>query len=60
MNHTVRSIFDMMCPKCGSDAHLRVSIEAWANLSANGTKPVGDHDWNAYSACRSSPARRLA
>jgi hypothetical protein len=49
---TVRQTFQLACPKCGSDEHLCVAIETWANLSADGTDPVGDHDWNQYSGCR--------
>jgi ssDNA-binding Zn-finger/Zn-ribbon topoisomerase 1 len=49
---TVRTIFPIACPQCGSDEHLRVALETWAEPSADGTEPAGDHDWNAYSACR--------
>jgi hypothetical protein len=49
---TVRTIFAMACPECGSDEHLRVAIETWADLSIDGTEPVGDHDWNAFSGYR--------
>ncbi len=52
MPKSVRSTFTMACPTCGSDEHLQVAIETWADLSAEGTNPVGDHDWNAYSGCR--------
>lgn len=49
---TVRTIFNLACPKCGSDAHLRVAIDTWAELSTDGTDPVGDHEWNEQSSCR--------
>lgn len=52
MSQTVRTLFKLACPKCGSDEHLAVAIETWANLSPDGTEPIGDHDWNAYSGCR--------
>jgi hypothetical protein len=52
MTDTVRKTFNLACPKCGSDEHLRVAIETWADLSPDGTDPVGDHDWNQYSGCR--------
>ncbi len=52
MSATVRTLFQLACPKCSSDEHLRVAIETWAELSVEGTDPVGDHDWNQDSGCR--------
>jgi len=49
---TVRDTFGMACPSCGSDAHLQLNITVWANLSADGTEPFGDHHWDDASLCR--------
>lgn len=52
MTDTVRSLFGLCCPSCGSDEHLQVMIEAWADLSIDGTDPFSDHAWDQYSGCR--------
>lgn len=44
-------LFNLACPKCGSDEHLTVAIETWAELSADRSKPIGDHVWNESSGC---------
>lgn len=43
---TVRSEWNLACPGCKSDEHLRVSIKTWAALTVDGTEPVGDHEWD--------------
>ena len=48
---TVREIFGIACPKCGSDDDLRVVIRVVAELSADGTKPFGDQEWDDESPC---------
>lgn len=52
MSTSVRSIFNLVCPACDSDEFLQVLIETWADLSAEGTEPFGDHEWDGYSGCR--------
>lgn len=52
MKQTVQSLYNLCCPACGSDHFLQVLIETWADLSADGTEPFGDHEWNNYSGCR--------
>jgi predicted nucleic-acid-binding Zn-ribbon protein len=52
MSNTVRSLYNLTCPACGSDEFLQVMIETWADLSTEGTEPFGDHEWNEYSSCR--------
>lgn len=46
---TVASEFDVCCPGCGSDEHMKVLISAYAELSVDGTDPDGDHDWDGES-----------
>lgn len=52
MSHTVRTAFCLACPTCGSDTSLQVTIEAWADLTADGPEPSDHYDWNDTSACR--------
>ena len=52
MSTTVQTLYGLVCPACGSDEFLQVMIETWADLSADGTEPFGDHEWNEYSDCR--------
>ena len=54
MSDTVRNLYDIACPACGSDESLMVVITTWAELSADGTDPAGDHDWDDQSHCRCS------
>jgi hypothetical protein len=54
MDNTVKSIFSMACPTCGSDEDLLVDITTLAYLSADGTEATGDHDWDDDSGCRCS------
>lgn len=51
MSETLRTIFNMACPKCGNDTSLNVVISCWAELRPDGTDPVGDHEWNEESPC---------
>jgi hypothetical protein len=50
-NETVRQLFGMACPACGSDESLSVCITAWAELSTDGTDASGEHDWHSRSFC---------
>lgn len=54
MSRSVRDIFGVACPGCGSDGELMVVVTVWAALSTDGTEPEGDHEWNEDSAmsCR--------
>lgn len=52
MTNTVRKVWDMACPGCGSDAHLSVVVQSWAKLSADGTDADSEHDWDSESGCR--------
>lgn len=56
---SVRELFNVACPNCGSDGDLLVAVCVWARLSVDGTEPVGDHDWDNESgmiclACRTA------
>jgi hypothetical protein len=48
--------FDMVCPECGSSAHLDVAALVWVRLTADGTDPDeahdGGHEWDDDSPCR--------
>jgi hypothetical protein len=48
---TVRELFGLACPKCGSDEPLCVVIKSLATLSPDGTDPFGDHEWDEESPC---------
>lgn len=48
---TVRELFGLACPNCGSDEHLCVVIKTLASLSPDGTDPFGDHEWDHESPC---------
>lgn len=58
MTDTVRALFELACPSCGSDNDLEIVITAWAELSTDGTEPTGDHDWDDSSGCRCDACQR--
>jgi len=49
---TVADEYGLACPDCDGDDALQVVIATWANLSADGTEPTGDHEWDKTAACR--------
>jgi hypothetical protein len=49
---TVRGLFALACPKCGSDSQLHLVITTWATLSADGSESLGDHEWDDTANCR--------
>ena len=51
---TVRDEWNLECPHCESDEHLQVEIVTMADLSEEGTEPVGDQEWSddSYMRCR--------
>jgi hypothetical protein len=51
---SVREIHQLACPGCGSDESLQVQITTMADLSADGTEPTGDHEWQdgSFIRCR--------
>jgi hypothetical protein len=50
---TVREIFGIACPQCGSDADLKIEITTWVDVSPDGTIDNGyaDHEWDDRSRC---------
>lgn len=50
---TVRDVFGIACPNCGSDAYLKIEISTWVDVSADGTVDNGwaDHEWSDTSRC---------
>lgn len=51
-NPTVASEFGICCPNCGSDEHMQVEIKTLADLSADGTDPGPEHEWDDDSYIR--------
>ena len=52
MSDTVRTLFGLACPSCGSDSCLQVLIEVWADLGDAGPKPDDHYHWDESSSCR--------
>jgi len=50
--NTVRAIFELACPSCGTDECLQVELTTMSTLSADGTEPFGDHYWDGDSHMR--------
>jgi hypothetical protein len=52
---SVRSIFGLCCPQCNSDQHLQIQVSTMADLSADGSEPTGDQEWqkDSFIRCRS-------
>ena len=54
---TVRDLFGLACPKCDDDHRLHLVITTLAALSADGTEPIGDHEWDSTAYCRCNGCR---
>ena len=52
MTKTVRTEWGLECPACKQDDGLMVVVQAWADLSADGTEVIGDHEWDDESFMR--------
>jgi hypothetical protein len=52
MTSSLRDIFDLACPQCGNADKLEIAITCIAELTIDGTEPLGDHDWDDASPCR--------
>lgn len=48
---SVKSSFEMACPKCGDDADLHVTFTGTCRLVGNGSEDCGDHEWDNDSLC---------
>ena len=59
MTRTVKSEWEMACPKCGEDHGIDICAHIWVRLSADGTDPYEaanqHHDWddNSDAVCNS-------
>jgi hypothetical protein len=42
---------NMICPSCLSDRDLKVVVETFSLLTAEGTENVGDEEWDENSLC---------
>lgn len=50
---TVRDLYNLACPQCGSDERIFVSIEQWVLLTPDGSETIDDaHEWGDASRCR--------
>lgn len=59
MTETVRELYGMACPTCGSDRHLHVVIETDVHLTIDGTDATSDaHYWGDQSVCSCDKCRR--
>ena len=49
MTRTVKSEWEMACPKCSADHAIDICANIWVRLSADGTDPyeaeIQHHDW---------------
>ncbi|MEQ1731911.1 MAG: hypothetical protein ABL982_26350 [Vicinamibacterales bacterium] len=48
---SLREIFALACPKCGQDDALDIQIACMSQITADGSEPYGDHDWDGASYC---------
>lgn len=52
---SVRDEWSMVCPHCGSDAHILIQVTSWAELSIGGTDDLEeDNEWDDASLCMCS------
>ena len=51
---SVRETFGLCCSNCGSDESLQVQVSTMADLSADGSEPTGDQEWqeDSFIHCR--------
>ena len=57
---TVRSYWDMACPKCGKDDNLVVTVSTEVRLLPDGTEDVGaDIEWDECSVVLCGDCRFL-
>ncbi|MEZ5850438.1 MAG: hypothetical protein R3D68_07295 [Hyphomicrobiaceae bacterium] len=54
MSPSVRDTLGLVCPSCGSDAHLQIMVSLWADLDDAGPNPGDHYEWDDRSACRCS------
>lgn len=51
---TVRETYGLVCPKCGSDEDIAISVAIWVDIFPDGTlERLGStHEWDHASPCR--------
>jgi hypothetical protein len=47
---SVRSSFEMCCPKCYDDSEITITFTGTCKLVPDGSEDCGDHEWNDDSA----------
>lgn len=48
---TLRDIHALACPDCGQAYALDIQIFCMSRVTADGSEPFGDHDWDHDSFC---------
>ena len=50
---SLRDIHALACPGCGQAYALDIQIFCMSRITADGSEPYGDHDWDgaSYSSC---------
>ena len=43
--------FGLACPNCGQREALCIQMTCMTHVTANGSEPYGDHDWDGTSYC---------
>ena len=47
----LNDVFGLGCPACGQADELRIMITTLARVTADGSDPEGDHEWEDTSYC---------
>lgn len=47
-----KDAFGLSCPACGQADELCIMITTLARVTADGSEPQGDHEWDDTSYCR--------
>ena len=47
----LKETFGLACPACGQSEALSILITALAHLTASGSEPFGDHEWDDDAFC---------
>lgn len=50
---TLTTEFNLKCPNCGQADRLQIVISCFADVTACGSDPKGDHEWDddSYTQC---------
>ena len=47
----LKDVFGLCCPACGQTDELCIMITTLARVTADGSDPDGDHEWDDTSYC---------